>query len=85
MREALFLLMIGWLIVGLSFIGYGVYNMVPMSPVLRTLMGIALFLGFGMGFPIAALGFGGLLGEALRAIDKGLRTSRGKEGSDTTN
>ena len=85
MREGLLLLMIGWLIVGLSIIGYGIYNIVPMSPVLKTLLGIALFFGFGMGYSIAALGFGGLLGKALRALSEGLRTSGGEEGRNTTN
>lgn len=78
MREDLLLLIIGGLMVGLSIIGYGIYNMVPMNPILSTLMRIGLFLGFGIGFTFVGLGFAGArAGRVATPLIKPLGNTQG--------
>lgn len=48
------LVMIGFVIIGLTLTGYEEYNMIT-NPVLRTLMGIGLILGCGLGVPFTML------------------------------
>ena len=62
------LVMIGFVIIGLTLTGYEEYNMIT-NPVLRVLMGINLFLGYGLGAPFTLLNvlcLGESISEALK-------------------
>ena len=74
------LVIIGFVIIELTLTGYEEYNMIT-NPVLRTLMGIGLFLGCGLGVPFTLLNVL-CLGESIIEVLKG---RKGLVGSTTSN
>ena len=74
------LVSIGFVIIELTLTGYEEYNMIT-NPVLRTLMGIGLFLGCGIGVPFTMLNVL-CLGESISEV---LRSRKRLGGSTTPN
>ena len=74
------LVIIGFVIIGLTLTGYEEYNMMT-NPVLKTLTGIGLFLGCGIGVPFTILNTL-CFGESLSEVLKG---RKGLVGSTTPN